>query len=256
MLSQEHAIKSCKAYINSIETFGSVDGPGVRFVVFLQGCNMRCKYCHNPETWAKKSKSAKHLSAEQVFEQAFRYRHYWGENMLNGGITVSGGEPLLQIDFLIQLFTIAKSNGVQTALDSCGQPFSLNPKYLEKFNKLMEVTDLFIMDLKAFDSKLHKELTGWDNKNILEMLTYLSNHNKKMWIRRVLVPNLTDDEQDLINTKNFISKLKTVEKVEILPYVTFGVFKYDKLGINYPLKDYKTPTKEQIERAKLLMSIK
>ena len=248
-------MKDCKANVSKIETFGSVDGPGVRFVVFMQGCNMRCKYCHNPETWCLNAKTSMQYTASELFEIAFKYRHYWGKDMTNGGITVSGGEPLLQIDFLIEFFTLAKQHGVHTAIDTSGQPFLMEQKYLEKFNQLMAVTDLFIVDIKAFDSVKHKELTGYDNKNILEMLKYLSKNNIDVWIRRVLVPNLTDEEQDLLNTKNFISSLGNVKRVEILPYQTLGVYKWVNWGLNYPLKDFSSPNKSQVERAKRLLGL-
>lgn len=253
MLLQGLVMKDCSAYVSSVETFGSVDGPGIRFVVFLQGCLMRCKYCHNPETWQLKSKSSKKYSPKQLFDLAFRFRHYWGKNLENGGITVSGGEPLLQMDFLIEFFRLAKENGVHTAIDTSGQPFSTDEKFLKKFNQLMLLTDLFIVDIKAYDSTLHKNLTGWGNENILNMLDYLSVNNKKIWIRHVLVPNLTDSEKDLTDTKKFVSTLKTVEKVEILPYVTIGVYKWKELGMSYSLDGYSPPTQKQIERANFLL---
>ncbi|MBQ8425692.1 MAG: pyruvate formate lyase-activating protein [Clostridia bacterium] len=243
-----------KGLVNTIETFGSVDGPGVRFVIFLQGCKMRCKYCHNPETWAPKCDEAKEWTPQDMFNYAYRYHFYWGKDMSNGGITVSGGEPLLQIDFVIELFKIAKANGVHTAIDTTGQTFSQDDGYLEKLDKLMEVTDLFIVDLKAFDKDLHRSLTGVDNTNILEFMKYLSKSGKKMWIRRVLVPNLTDGEEDLINTRKFIESLETVEKVEVLPYHTLGLFKWQKLKINYPLDGYRSPTKDEVLRANTLLN--
>lgn len=249
-------MQACNGVVNTLETFGSVDGPGVRFVVFLQGCNLRCKYCHNPETWAKTSDEATSWNANDLFEKAWKYRFYWGKNMNNGGITVSGGEPLLQIDFLIEFLKIAKSKGVHTAIDTAGQPFSLDEEYLKKFNELMSVTDLFLVDIKAFDEDLHKKVTGFGNKNILEMMTYLSNNNKKMWIRRVLVPNLTDSVEDLEKTADFIDTLKTVEKVEILPYHSLGLFKWEKLKIPYTLKDTRSPNKEEVEKAEIALRCK
>lgn len=156
--------------IHSIETFGLVDGPGVRYVLFLQGCNMRCKYCHNPETWDPAAEKMS-LSPQQMFDKAYRYRNYWTKKgQPNGGITVSGGEPLLQIDFVTEFFSIAKAHGVHTTLDSCGSAFSRKEPFFSKFQKLMEVTDLVMLDLKQTDSEKHKELTGRDNANILDML--------------------------------------------------------------------------------------
>ena len=255
MLSQELATKKCKALVSSLETFGSVDGPGVRYVVFLQGCNLRCRYCHNPETWTKTSPDAKEWSPEDLFNLAWRYHFYWGKDLKNGGITVSGGEPLLQIDFLIEFFKLAKAKGVHTCIDTAGQPFSRNPEFLEKFNELMKFTDLFMVDIKAFDPKLHKELTGFENQNILDFMKYLSDNGKAMWIRHVLVPKLTDSEEDLINTRNFIESLKTVERVEVLPYHTLGIFKWKKLGIKYSLEDAEPPTDEEVLRAEKLLNV-
>ena len=189
---------------------------------------------------------------ENLFKKVYRYRTYWRDN---GGITVSGGESLLQIDFVTEFFKIAKKNGVHTALDTSGNPFSLDLAYLEKFDELMAVTDLFILDIKEMDEKKHKKLTGWTNRNILDLASYLSDHGKDMWIRHVLVPGLTDGEAELLELRTFIDSLKTVTRVEILPYHTLGVFKWENLGIDYPLKDVMTPTKEEVERAEKLLGI-
>lgn len=236
-----------KGYVHSLETFGLVDGPGVRFVVFLQGCSLRCQFCHNPETWYS---GGEEWTAEKLWQKVFRYKQYWKSN---GGVTVSGGEPLLQIDFLIEFFKLAKKSGVHTALDTAGQPFSTAPEWLEKFRTLMEYTDLVLLDLKQMDEEGHKALTGKSNSNILEMAKWLSDNGTKMWIRHVLVPNLTDDEDDLQEMYNFISTLKTVERVEILPYHTLGLAKWVKMGIDYPLDGVKVPTDEQIKRAEEIL---
>lgn len=234
-----------KGKIHSVESFGSVDGPGVRYIVFLQGCHMRCKYCHNPETWAMEG--GEELTAKEVFDKAYRYRNYWKKN---GGITVSGGEALLQIDFVTELFTLAKEKGVNTCLDTAGNPFTREKPFYSKFEKLMEVTDLFMLDIKEMDEDEHKQLTGQTNKNILDMATCLSDHGKAMWIRHVLVPGITDDDGQLHRLRAFIDTLKTVERVEILPYHTLGVFKWKELGIPYALEDVEPPTKEQVEHAR------
>lgn len=240
--------------IHSLETFGLVDGPGVRFVVFVQGCRMRCKYCHNPETWSMEGGEL--WTAKDLFERAYRYKPYWMRGgKLNGGITVSGGEPLLQIDFLIEFFKLAKAKGIHTTIDTAGNPFTLEEPFISKFNELMEVTDLFMLDIKDIDELKHKELTKWTNSNILEMAKYLSDHGKSMWIRHVLVPGLTDDEEDLVNIRKFIEGLKTVEKVEILPYHTLGLGKWENLNIDYPLKDANPPTREEVKKAEDLMGI-
>lgn len=236
--------KNIKGLINTVESFGSVDGPGVRYIVFLQGCQMRCKYCHNPETWALEG--GKSITAEEVFKQAYRYRNYWKSN---GGITVSGGEALLQIDFVIELFRLAKEKGVHTTLDTSGNPFTTEEPFFSKFNELMEVTDLFMLDIKHIDNDKHKELTGCVNSNILQMAKYLSDNNKAMWIRHVLVPGYTDDEESLRRLSEFVKTLKTVERFEVLPYHTLGIVKYEEMGIKYRLSDVKPPSKEEIERA-------
>ena len=171
---------SCKGIVHSLETFGSVDGPGIRFVVFLQGCKMRCKYCHNPETWS--CNGGEEWSAQDLFERVFRYRTYWGKNMEKGGVTVSGGEPLLQIDFVIEFFKILKANGVHTTIDTSGQPFTMEEEWLAKFDELLKYTDLVMLDLKEFDDEKHKDLTGFTNKNVLQMAEYLSEKGVPMWI--------------------------------------------------------------------------
>lgn len=236
-----------KGYVHSLETFGLVDGPGVRFVVFLQGCALRCKYCHNPETWHS---GGQEWTAENLWKKVYRYKQYWKSN---GGVTVSGGEPLLQIDFLIEFFKLAKKAGVHTTLDTAGQPFSTNPDWLEKFKTLMEYTDLILLDIKQMDEEGHKALTGKSNQNILEMAKWLSENGKKMWIRRVLVPGVTDDEADLKKMYEFVKTLKTVERVEVLPYHTLGLAKWVSMGIEYPLDGVKVPTEEQVKRAEEIL---
>lgn len=244
--------KNIVGRVHSLETFGSVDGPGVRFVAFLQGCAMRCRYCHNPETWAF---GGEEWTALQIFERAWKYHNYWGKNLQSGGITISGGEPLLQIDFVTEVFRLAKEHGVHTAVDTAGQPFSLNDPFISKFNELLKVTDLFLLDLKEIDEEKHISLTGHSNKNILEMSKYLSDNGKDMWIRHVLVPDLTDDENGLKEMSAFIKSLKTVKRVEVLPYHTLGLFKWEKLGIDYSLKDARVPTDDEVEKAKKLLCV-
>lgn len=239
--------KDIKGYVHSLESFGLVDGPGVRFVVFLQGCAMRCKFCHNPETWKS---GGEEWSVDKLYERVYRYRKYWKNN---GGITVSGGEPLLQLEFVTELFKLAKKDGVHTAIDTAGQPFLDDPKWLDAFKELMSVTDLVILDLKEMDAEKHKALTGVDNANVLKMAQWLSDNGHAMWIRHVLVPNLTDDADGLQKMHEFISGLKTVERVEILPYHTLGIIKWNSLGLKYPLEDTPVPTKEQIETAEKIL---
>lgn len=233
--------------IHSIETFGLVDGPGVRYVIFMQGCHMRCKFCHNADTWKVKEPDQ---SAESVLKKALRYRPYWKEN---GGITVSGGEPLLQIDFLIELFTQAKKEGVHTTLDTCGQPFTFEEPFFSKFKQLMKVTDLVLLDIKHIDEKAHKELTGHTNQNILELAKYLSDIQKPVWIRHVLVPTINTDEIYLERLHQFIVQLKNVERVEVLPYHTLGAYKWKELGLDYPLEGIPTPSDQQLQIANTIL---
>ena len=236
--------------IHSVESFGSADGPGVRYIVFLKGCAMRCKYCHNPDTWSGQGEDWQ--TPEEVLNKALRYKNYWKKN---GGITVSGGEALLQIDFVTELFRLAKEKGVNTCLDTSGNPFTRQEPFFGKFRKLMEVTDLFMLDIKHMDPAGHRKLTGCDNANILDMARFLSDSGKAMWIRHVLVPGITDDEEQLTSLRKFIDTLKTVERVEILPYHTLGVFKWKELGIPYQLEGVEPPTEEQVKRAKELLGI-
>ena len=237
-----------KGRIHSVESFGSADGPGVRYIVFLKGCNMRCQYCHNPDTWAKDGGEL--MTPEEVLKKALRYKTYWKEK---GGITVSGGEALLQIDFVTELFRLAKEKGVNTCLDTSGNPFSLEEPFKSKFDELMKYTDLFMLDIKHMDDAAHRKLTGQTNQNILEMAAYLSDHGKAMWIRHVLVPGITTEEDELQRLRSFLDTLKTVERVEVLPYHTLGVFKWKELGIPYQLEGVDPPTKEQIDRAKEIL---
>lgn len=238
--------------IHSTESFGTVDGPGVRFIVFAQGCRMRCQFCHNPDTWSINNPKAQLRSADDILAEASKYRAYWGAK---GGITVSGGEPLLQIDFLIDLFSKAKAQGIHTTLDTCGNPFTREEPFFSKFEELMKYTDLLLFDIKHIDSKKHKELTKWGNENILEMAQYLSEIGKPVWIRHVLVPFRSDYDEYLIRLDKFIKTLKNVDKVEILPYHTMGRYKWDDLKIPYPLEGIEPPGQERVENAKQLLHV-
>ena len=244
---------SCKTlgYVHSLESFGSVDGPGVRFVVFLQGCALRCKYCHNPETWAE---GGEEWTAEALFQRVYRYRNYWRGN---GGLTISGGEPLLQLDFVSEVFRLARAKKVQTALDTSAQPFAPdNAEWMARFDRLLENTDLVILDLKEIDDEKHKKLTGHSNKNILAMAQYVAAKGVDLWIRHVLVPGLTDDADGLRQLDAFIKTLPTVRRVEILPYHTLGLFKWQNLGIPYPLEGVRVPTAEEVETAEQLLHVR
>ena len=233
-----------KGYIHSLESFGSVDGPGVRFVIFTSGCAMRCQFCHNPDTW--NMQSGTQYTADELIAKALKYRSYWGSE---GGITVSGGEPLLQIDFLLELFEKAKEKGIHTVIDTSGQPFTKQEPFFSKFQKLMEYTDLILLDLKQIDEEQHQILTGCTGKNILELAQYLSEIHKPVWIRHVLVPGGSDKDEYLDRLSTFIKTLKNVERVEVLPYHTLGEYKWKELGMEYPLAGVEPPTKERVENA-------
>lgn len=233
-----------KGAIHSIETFGSVDGPGIRFIVFLKGCDLRCKYCHNADTWDHNSEDMR--SADEILDFAERYRGYWGED---GGITVSGGEPLLQIDFLLELFKKAKERGINTCIDTAVQPFTRNEPFFSKFNELLKYTDLMLLDIKHIDREEHIKLTGKPNDNIKDCFEYLSEVGQPIWIRHVLVPGITDNDDYLRRTREFIKKLSNVQRIEVLPYHSMGQHKFEALGIKYQLEGVESPTKERVDNA-------
>lgn len=234
-----------KGYIHSTETFGTVDGPGIRFVVFMQGCPMRCKYCHNPDTWSMGGGTEK--TVDQLLAEYDSCREFYK----NGGITVTGGEPLMQIDFVTELFEAAKAQGIHTCLDTSGITFT--PENKDKLDRLIKSADLVMLDIKHIEPEHHKELTAHDNKNILSFAGYLSENNVPMWIRHVVVPDITTDEKYLYELGRFIGSLKSVKALDVLPYHVMGVSKYEQLGIEYPLKGTEPATKEQAEAAKTVI---
>lgn len=209
---------------------------------------MRCKYCHNPDTWNLSGGEEK--TADELIQSALKFKKYWGDK---GGITISGGEPLLQIDFLIDLLKKAKEEGIHTTIDTAGNPFTREEPFFAKFEELMKYTDLLLLDLKEINPKRHKELTGFENSNILEMAKYLSEIGKPVWIRHVLVPENSDFDEDLTALGDFIGSLSNVEKVEVLPYHTLGKFKWDNLGIAYQLDGINSPEQERIKNAQQLL---
>lgn len=241
-------------YIHSTESFGAADGPGVRFVIFMQGCRMRCKYCHNPDTWRchADGDAGERKTADELIKTALRYRSYWKNG---GGITVSGGEPLLQIGFLTELVKKAKQNGIHVAIDTAGEPFTRDEPFFSQFCRLIDLVDLFLLDLKEINPARHLSLCGKDVRNILDMARFLSERKKPMWIRHVLVPGVSDFDEDLEELSRFIGGLDTVEKVEVLPYHTLGRFKYDELGISYPLEGVAPPTPERVENARRILGV-
>lgn len=232
--------------IHSIETFGTVDGPGIRFVIFMQGCTLKCKYCHNRDTW--NVHGGKTVSKEELIKEITKYKSYIDTS--GGGITVSGGEPLLQTEFITELFKDLKSLGFHTALDTSGAlPLS------EPIKELLKYTDLVLLDIKHINPEKCVDLTGYTNKNTLEFAKYLSNINLPVWIRQVIVPGYTDDKFDLLDLKKFISTLSNVEKVELLPYHSLGKFKWKEIGVPYELENVPSPTPEEIEKVKSLLEI-
>ena len=233
-----------KGFVHSVESFGSVDGPGIRFLIFLQGCPMRCQFCHNPDSW--KTGIGEERTADELLDQAERFRAYWGDN---GGITVSGGEALLQIDFLLELFEKAKQRGIGTCLDTSAQLFTRKSPFFEKFERLMELTDTVLLDIKHIDDEEHRKLTRHSNVNILDCARYLSEIDKPVWVRHVLIPGITDKDEYLFRLRDFLSTLHNIERIEVLPYHTLGVYKYEKLGIDYPLKDVQPPAAERMANA-------
>ncbi len=235
--------------IHSVFSGGTVDGPGIRFVVFMQGCPLRCRYCHNPDTWAVGT--GEERTVQSLVSEILKYKNYFG---LNGGLTVSGGEPLLQIDFVIELLKEVKKKGVNTAIDTSGCTFNENnEELLKKFEELNKYVDLYLLDIKHIDSEVHTKLTGISNTNVLNFARWLDSKNKKVWIRHVLLKDYTDNDDYLNKLSNFIKTLSNVEKVEVLPYHTMGEVKYQKLNIEYPLKGVEPPTKERVQIARQIL---
>ena len=235
-------------YIHSTESFGTVDGPGVRFVIFLQGCPMRCQYCHNPDTWELNTGTQR--TAQSLIRDFQRNAAYYAK----GGITVTGGEALLQIDFLLELFGLAKEKGIHTCLDTSGITYHPdNTAHLEKLDRLMELTDLVLLDIKHIDPPAHKALTGHDNGRILAFARYLADKKVPVWIRHVVVPGITDDPAALAHLGTFISTLPNVQALDVLPYHVLGVSKYEELGIPYPLAGVEPATPTQAKEAKKII---
>lgn len=229
-----------KGHVHSIETFGTVDGPGIRFVLFMQGCLLKCKYCHNPDTWGLNE--GQEMTVDEVLSEIEPYLQYYRSS--GGGLTVSGGEPTLQYPFVTQVFQEAKRRwNLHTTLDSNGfnEP--------EKIRELLENTDLVLLDLKHMNDEKHIDLTGKSNERTLKMAQWLSDNGRKMWIRHVFVPGIHDQEEDLLELGRFIGTLNGVEKFEILPYHQMGIYKWEALGKEYPLEGVPSPTEEEVARA-------
>ena len=232
--------------IHSLESFGTVDGPGIRFVVFMQGCSLQCKYCHNRDTWDVNSGDL--YTVDQVLEKILKSKTYITAS--GGGVTISGGEPLLQADFIIALFKKLKKYNIHTAIDTSG-----SLKITQKIEELLSYTDLVLLDIKHIDNEKCTHLTGVPNTKTLEFAKYLSDNNIPVWIRQVIIPTITDDEKDLLKLKHFLHSLNNIEKIELLPYHNLGKFKWEKLGYTYPLSNIRTASTEDIEKASKLLEI-
>ena len=234
-----------KGHIHSIETCGTVDGPGLRYVIFLQGCPMRCKYCHNPDTW--EPGKGDEMTVDEVLRSFYNNTAFYRK----GGVTVTGGEPMMQMDFLIELFTKLRKDGVHTCLDSSGIMFRPNnPEFMEKMEKLAEVTSLVMLDIKHIDDEKHKDLTAHSNENILAFARYLDEKNIPIWIRHVIVPGITLYRDYLERLGEFMGTLSNIKALDVLPYHSMGKVKYENLKIEYPLKDTREATKDEAVAAR------
>ena len=232
-----------KGRIHSFESLGAVDGPGIRYVIFMQGCPLRCKYCHNRDT--REYSFGTKYTVDEIVNKIKRYVAYMGAG---GGVTVTGGEPLLQIEFVTELFKKLKEHNIHTCLDTSGILFNENE--LSKYEELVKVTDLVMLDIKHIDNIKHKEITGQENKSILNFARFLDQHNIQMYIRHVVVDTYTTNENDLFELGRFIGSLKNVKALDVLPFHNLGKVKYEKLGLPYKLKDMEDLSKEKAQIAK------
>ena len=241
-----------KGYIHSEESFGTVDGPGLRYVVFLQGCPMRCLFCHNPDTW--KMQDGKQVEPQEIIDRFLKNQSFYK----NGGITVTGGEPLLQTDFLISLFTLAKQYDIHTCIDTSGITYQDTDEYRSKLDDLLKLTDLVMLDIKHIHPDKHLHLTKQKNENILKFAKYLESKKIPLWIRHVVVPGITDNPNDLMDLGRFIGTLSNLKALDVLPYHTMGVNKYKELGLTYPLEGVEALSKEKAMEARkyILQGIK
>ena len=240
-------------YVHSVESFGTLDGPGIRFVVFLQGCPLRCLYCHNPDTW--EAKKGTETDAETLLAQYRKNRMFY----TGGGLTVTGGEPLLQLDFLIGLFTLAKAEGIHTCLDTSGACYRPDDAaYAAQIDKLLDVTDLVMLDIKHIDPEAHHRLTGMDNERVLRFAEHLDRRSVVTWVRHTVVEGYTDDPEALQALGRFIGKLSCVKALDVLPYHTLGAAKYRELGLRYPLEGVAPleKTAAQIAKSHIMSGIK
>lgn len=232
-------------HIHSIESCGTVDGPGIRYVIFFQGCPMRCQYCHNPDTW--EASGGTPMTVDEVLDGFYSNLAFYR----SGGVTVTGGEPLMQMDFLTALFENLKAHGIHTCIDTSGIIFNPeNPDFMKRMDHLLSLTDLVMLDIKHIEDSRHLTLTGQSNKKVLDFAAYLSEKNIPVWIRHVLVPGITFYREYLEELGTFMGSLNNVKALDVLPYHSMGITKYDSLGITYPLRDTPEPSKEDAAAAR------
>ncbi len=232
-----------QGYIHSIETMGLVDGPGIRVVVFLQGCPLRCLFCHNPDTWEKGKNFL--TTSDDVVNTVRKYRSYIEDN---GGITLSGGEPLFQSEFTLDILKKCKKAGIHTALDTSGTGYDKG-----LLEEILKYTDLVILDIKAINKTNYKKITGYDIDDFNYFVDILNKLNKKVWLRQVIIPTINDNEKYIKDLKKYMKKIKNVERIDLLPYHTMGVSKYKKLNIKYRLDGIEAMDKNRIEELKKLL---
>ena len=235
-----------KGRIHSFETFGTVDGPGIRFVIFMQGCNFRCKFCHNPDTWFKDG--GKEYTSEQVITEILKYKTYYDKS--NGGITISGGEPLLQIDYITEVLKLAKENDIHTAIDTAGDIDMLDEASIKKLDELLKYTDLVLLDIKEIDEQKHINLTGKSNKNTLMFAEYLNKKNIPVVIRYVYIPNVNDSDDTLNGLRNIKKKMNNIKEIDVLGYHKMGEYKWKELGIKNEFVDIEPPTINEVKNLK------
>ena len=239
-------MEEIKGYIHSFESMGTVDGPGLRFVIFMQGCFLKCKYCHNRDTWTPCINNT--YTVDEIVNKALKQKEYFDES--NGGVTVSGGDPLMQPKFILELFKKLKENGISTCLDTSGAV-----AITDEIKEVLKYTDLVLLDIKEMNDERCRWITSKSNENTLNFARYLSDNNIKMWIRHVLVPTITDYKEDLLMLRDFIHELKNVEKIELLPYHDMGKFKWENLNQKYELEGVRCANNEDIERASKILGI-
>ena len=240
-----HNLDEIKIRIHSFESGGTVDGPGIRFVIFTQGCPLRCQYCHNPDTW--NTKGGREISGSDLVKEILKYKTFM--QFSKGGVTFSGGEPLVQKESLIPVFKALKKEGIHIALDTAG-----TTDIDDTTKELLNFVDLVMLDVKHLDPIGHKNLTGQTNERCFNFLNLLKEKHIKTWIRWVVVPNINDTEEYADRFAKFVKPYENVELVEILPYHQSGIYKWKELGIPYPLSHIKnTPSREQIEELASLL---